>query len=260
MKGRILSILGVQSPRIKSELAYDYLTSTLSDKLSDKKFDLLILPEKWIIDQLSEKSKLFLSILSFFNELSVEKEAIIVPGSFSVKREDGLYNSSPVIDFGKLAGWQDKISLFKDENGNYAKGKEVKTFKTSLLTLSVAVCYDADFPYFSKIAAKNGSEVIVNPSLIHEDFHDMWYIYVKGRSLENRLPFFSINSISEPFSGNSILTVPKQHNWGVKLEEINAGSMPTISLDVDLQGIREMADRRLKEDPGNYSLNQDKLV
>ena len=53
--------------------------------------------------------------------------------------------------------------------------------------------------------------VIFNPSLIRKDFHREWHLYVKTRSLENRIPVISINSISDDFMGEAMRDILWHH-------------------------------------------------
>ena len=225
-------------------------------KYDKDEFQMLVLPEKWITNNLEENDPVFQALLNTFEEISEKYSCDVVPGSFSIARSGKLYNSSPFIHRGKVLGFQDKISLFKGENGNYSKGDKIKLFDAGSLKISIAVCYDLDFPYFAKMVAGNRGNLIVNPSLITSEFKDMWHIYVKGRSLETRLPVISINSSSDPFLGGSIITRMRPRNGGIFLEGELLGATESRIVETNPEDMREYIDSRHAEDPGTYGLNQ----
>ncbi|AKA48690.1 hypothetical protein IX51_05795 [uncultured archaeon] len=255
-----LSIVGLQTRRKSLNDAMMYLVNEFTEDLTGKDPDFVVMPEKWITDTLDADSEELGKILLFFREFSEKTGSTIIPGSFSVKREDGLFNSSPVISEGKLLGWQDKISLFSREKETYASGTRAMIFENLDLKFSVAICYDSDFPYYARLAAMRGSELMLNPALIHKDFHDMWKIYIEARSLENRLPFVSINSLSDPFLGNSLIAVPRKYMFGAKLKTKSYGDAHVITETLNIDGLRDMREERLGEDPGSYYLAEDESV
>lgn len=251
MSGNI-NILAFQTRRRSYADAMTYLHGEFSDQINGSRPDFIVMPEKWVTDPMKEESQEMSTLLSFFLDLSERMDSVIVPGSFSVIREGALYNSSPVICSGKLAGWQDKISLFRMEKEKYTPGTDSRIFEAKGIRFAVSVCYDSDFPYYSRMAAMNGAELIINPVLIDGNFHDMWRVYVEARALENRLPFISVNSLSEPFLGNSILAVPEKYLFGARLNTRTYRSSPVIRRKISLDGLEELRTERLNEDPGSY--------
>ena len=249
-----MKVLCIQAPRMHSGEAEAFLDRILK-KYDRDEFQMLVLPEKWITNNLEEKDPVFQALLNTFEEISEKYSCDVIPGSFSLARNGHLYNSSPFIHRGKILGFQDKISLFKGENGNYSKGDQIKIFDAGSLKISIAVCYDLDFPYFAKMVAGNGGNLIVNPSLITSESKDMWHSYVKGRSLETRLPVISINSSSDPFLGGSIVTRMRPRNGGIFLEEELLGATESRIVETNPEDMREYIDSRHAEDPGTYSLN-----
>lgn len=223
-------------------------------QLEKEEPDLVVLPEKWVTEKITESDPAFLSLMELFQNFSEEHNCSIIPGSFSLVRSDGTFNSAPMISSGRLLGFQDKISLYRAEKVTYSQGDSIKVFKTGNAPISIAVCYDLDFPYFTKIAVKRGARILANPSLINEKFHEMWWIYARGRSLENRIPIISVNSLSAPFNGNSIITGLKATDDGVLLQDHFCGKEPLATIDLDLSDIEDAMDKRINEDPGSYSL------
>ena len=255
-----VDIAAVQAPRMSIDEAYEYVSGKLEESLKGTEYDVLLMPEKWINGNIEEAAEGIGRIIRHFTELSRDTGSVIVPGSFSVYRNGKLFNSAPVIFNGKILGWQDKIALFREEKKYYTQGKEIRVFDAAGLKIGVAVCYDADFPYFTKVAVSKGAEIMLNPSLIVKKFHDMWYIYIKSRSLENRVPYVSVNSISDPFYGSSIITRPEPYDFGVKLYYETFSDETVIKSRVNISTLRDLISTRFQEDPGSYSLNSDKLI
>lgn len=252
MKSGLLDIMAFQTTIMPYSEAMDYLVKKVEHEVRNNSPDFIVLPEKWISDILPEDSDELSGLLDYFCSISRETGAAIIPGSLSVQRENGLFNSSPVIVDGKTAGWQDKVSLFRREKEKYAPGRSAMTFKYGHLKFAVSVCYDSDFPYYTRMAALNGAEIMINPALIHGEFHDMWKIYIEARSLENRMPFISVNSLSEPFRGGSMFAVPVRYMFGAKLKTESFGEATFIHRAVDTEGLLELREERLLEDPGSY--------
>lgn len=250
-----MKVLCVQSPRTGIEKAELYV-SELAEEIKSFDFDLLVLPEKWISSKISPDDDSWISLLKMFSEISTKSGGIVVPGSFSVKRGDGLFNSAPVFINGELKGFQDKISLYKIENGNYSSGNSIQIFGNEKVKFAVPVCYDLDFPYFSKIAVESGADFLVNPSLISKEFAEMWYIYVRGRSLENRLPVISVNSMSDPFHGGSIVTRMHPESGGIFLESEIMDSEHYRLVETNSTDLRKYVRSRKNEDFGEYGFRK----
>lgn len=249
-----MKVLCVQSPRINPDSSLSYLEK-LRAEISSLNFELMVLPEKWVASEFTPEEQGWSDLISILGEISREHAATVVPGSFSIRRSGSLYNTSPVIVNGTLQGYQDKIALFRNENGRYSRGSGIHTFSTGKMKFSVAVCYDLDFPFFAKIAIENGAQFLVNPSLIESEFREMWHLYVKGRSLENRLPVISVNSMSEPFNGGTIVTSMKPHKGGIFIETATIGSEPMKIMDTNAEEVGPYILSRKLEDRGSYGFN-----
>lgn len=251
----MMKVLCVQSPRIPYESAFQYLDD-LKSEIESIEFDFMVLPEKWITTEIPHGGEEWNGLLSFFEKLSSEHSATIVPGSFSVRRHSSLFNTAPVISEGRFQGYQDKIALFQNEKEKYSGGDEIRLFHAGSTPFSVAVCYDLDFPYFAKVAIEKGAQFLINPSLIASEFKEMWHLYVKGRSLENRLVVVSVNSASDKFLGGSIITSMRPFNRGIVIE---ANSMDTRHFQLFTTNPEEMKphiDARKEEDNGVYSFRK----
>ena len=254
-----IKVTGIQAMRMSLESAVKYLEKRLP-RPSDGRIDLMAFPEKWIVDRIESDSEKMSLLLGVFSDISEKYSCVLIPGSLSVTRNGRLFNSAPVMDSGKILGWQDKISPFGNEKTEYSSGNGINIFNTSAGKLSVPVCYDIDFPYFLKVSIRDGAEYAINPSLIDSEYHDLWRLYISARSLENRIPVLSINSLSAPFNGNSLAVQPYLHYYGFKIRTMDAGDKEVFSTELDISEIREHMVKRTDEDPGVYCLSKNKMI
>ncbi len=249
---RNMTIAGAEAPVTTMDTGEKYLSRVTPDLLSLEP-DIILLPEKWISNVFLEGSEKYRTLVKTYERLSSELGLCIVPGSYNVQRPDGLFNSAPVFSNGELLGWQDKIIPFNIEKEYYMPGREIRTFSINGFRIGVQVCYDLDFPFVTKMQVSEGIDVILNPSLVLGEFRTMWHLYVKTRSLENRIPVISLNSVSEPFLGSSISTYFTVREKGVILRTRRARN-GILRCTVSTNAVRRLSSYRRREDPGNYSL------
>ncbi len=238
------SVSAFQLSRVKWESATGYVETQLK---AAEKSDILLFPEKWIDETVSVAQ--IESLISTID--SMHKFSIIVPGSFSVMENGSLFNRSFLFSYGRIIGTQDKISLYGPEGRIYKSGNSIKIFPVKGIRIGIAICYDIDFPYYAKILARNGADIILNPSLIRSGFTEEWHTYVKGRALEDRVPVASVNSASPQFGGNSIICTPYAFQNGSKLRCETSATEP-VRVDIDTGDYAGLRDRRVIEDPGSY--------
>ena len=247
-----MNIVVYQSERMNIKNATAYLKDLLKEEFSGS--TLVVLPEKWIKDVIDMDSDGYNDLVSLIADISQVTGCTLVPGSISLRENGKVYNAAPLFYKGSLTGWQRKISLFRNEKETYEKGSEIRSFQIGNLKLGIAVCYDIDFPYYAKKLVSEGCDIIVNPSLIHSGFTDMWHLYIRSRSLENRIPIISVNSISEPFMGDSIAVEPYSFDFGSKIKEHLCGSHIRTVFSINPEDSAKMRSDRFREDPGSYSL------
>lgn len=241
MKVLAIEIARVKQDQLKSIIEY------VNEKLNSILPDVFVLPEKWLDKELKMSEALDIA-----SQLELDKIMISIPGSFSIYDDSNLYNRSLVFKSGKYAGYQDKLIPYGSEKIRYSPGKAINIFKLRDFTFNVAVCYDIDFPFFARISAINGSDIIINPSLIRSYFSYEWHLYIMARSLENRIPIISVNSSSPYFEGKSIMVHPYAFKKGAKLKIIHSNE-GVLSGSLSPEDFRELRDQRIIEDPGKYS-------
>ncbi len=246
-----MKVIGVEAPLLKLDKALSYLQKALSG-LRDKDPKIILFPEKWITDILVEGSERFRYLVQNFEKMSGDYSLSFIPGSLSIQRSGGLFNTSPVVYDGEIIGWQDKIMPFQQEKKYYSPGSSIRTFDLNGIRIGIQICYDLDFPFISKIQASQEVDVILNPSMITKNFHSMWYIYIKSRSLENRIPVLSVNTSSDPYLGGSAVTSLRSTEGGIIIR-LSKARENVVESDIDLSFVRKYSRERIKEDKGIYS-------
>lgn len=230
----ILKIRGIQSRRMPLDNAIEYLSSMKPDP-----DEILVFPEKFITSKITGKDMdRILDSIKFNNTL--------ILGSLSYE-DRFLFNRTFIIKDKIVTGWQDKINLYRAESAKYTPGNELKIFDMGDYRAGILVCYDLDFPDYARMLFRKHCDIIFNPSLIRKDFHREWHWYVKTRSLENRIPVVSINSISDDFMGDSIIAYPHKEEGGVRLDIIEDKN-DDITCTMDTGAYATSREERLREE------------
>ena len=230
----ILKIRGIQSRRMPLDNAIEYLSSMKPDP-----DEILVFPEKFITSKITGKDMdRILDSIKFNNTL--------ILGSLSYE-DRFLFNRTFIIKNKTVTGWQDKINLYRAEATKYTPGNELKIFDMGDYRAGILVCYDLDFPDYARMLFRKHCDIIFNPSLIRKDFHREWHWYVKTRSLENRIPVVSINSISDDFMGDSIIAYPHKEEGGVRLDIIEDKN-DDITCTMDTVAYATSREERLREE------------
>ncbi len=229
----IFKVHGIQSGRMDRASAMDYLK-----KFEPESSEIIVFPEKFITGKMNQKD-----LEDLINCINFDNTVILGSVSFYDKR---LFNRSILLNNKKIIGFQDKINLYGMEKKNYSPGSKISLFDVGGLRIGILICYDLDFPELPRYLFMHGCDLIINPSLIRKDFHYEWHIYARARSLENRIPVISINSISDDFMGDSIITVPVEETNGVRLKEYTE-EKNDLSVEINTDTYKDARDKRINE-------------
>src|SRR5690606_5171188 len=103
--------------------------------------------------------------VELFTRLAIQYNINIVGGSHFVIENDNLYNVSYLFKRNGTHGKQYKIHITQHERKWWGAqpGNEVKVFDTDCGKVSIAICYDIEFPELSRIAASKGTNIIFVP-------------------------------------------------------------------------------------------------
>ena len=196
--------------------------------ISDKEFDLLVLPElvntgylftsRQELEEYSEEagngefSKMLMRICS-------ENNCQIVAG-FCEKADDKFYNSSMLVYPDKTFRLYRKIHLFYEEKFFFEPGNikfevhEISVKNSGKVKVGMMICFDWVIPEAARTLALKGAQIICHPSnLVMQYCQKAMY----ARAVENHVFIITTNRTgkdenngkSVTFTGNSIILNPK---------------------------------------------------
>jgi predicted amidohydrolase len=251
-------------PQIFQERSQCYIEiERILENLQDNHRDceIVCLPEKWTpyntdINKNFQKERG--DDYTFIKKLAYKHEIRIVSGAIWEKRNE---TKKPIITCyyfnknGEEIGRQDKIHLYSHEQEYFEPGKELALFnEKDMGSFSILICFDMAFFETPRLAVESGADILFSPTQIREDGMDNWYVYLKARALENRVPIVACNSLGEyserKFLGCSkIISFYKGNISPSKLKIVEGpkNSSGYIFSDIDLKYPRKLRELRLRE-------------
>lgn len=126
---------------------------------------LTFLPKKPPAESVRQLNEFTPQYVELFTSLAIKYNVNIVGGSHFVIENDNLYNVSYLFKRNGTHGKQYKIHITPHERKWWGvqPGNEVKVFDTDCGKVSIAICYDIEFPELSRIAASKGTNIIFVP-------------------------------------------------------------------------------------------------
>jgi len=127
---------------------------------------------------------------------------------------------------GKLIGQQDKVHLYQSEKKVAEPGEHYNVFQTTLGKVGILICYDAMFPEAARTLALKGADLLFVPSRIGAAALDPWILYLRTRSMENRIPIIAPNVFRPPryVGGSVIVDLDRQRDTNVVLPKVVASA------------------------------------
>jgi omega-amidase len=183
--------------------------SKILKRLGKNGTQIVCLPEQWLRNnEITD----FDAEFSDFKKIAKEYSMTIIPGAFYDISKSRVSIMSPIIGpKGEFIGKQEKIHPFDYERDSVKPGNEVKVFNTAC-KFGVVICYDMVFPNVANAMARKGAQVLFSPSRIVRRGIEPWQMYVKVRSLENRIPILAANVENQKFGGNSMIVDLSENN------------------------------------------------
>ncbi len=157
----------------------------------------LIFTEGELQQQIEDMQNLLPQYIEFWKHLAHINAMILQPGSVLEGR--GTYNNRAYIFFpDKEHGFQDKMQLtaYEKKLGFVKKGDELKVFEQ---IFGINICYDSEFPDYSKSLAQRGVKVLLVPSCT-ETMHGLTRVQISCRASAIQNQFYVINSASVGYS------------------------------------------------------------
>ncbi|MFX1500462.1 MAG: carbon-nitrogen hydrolase family protein [Promethearchaeota archaeon] len=236
----------------------EYLLKNLLEEFNN--CDIVCLPERWspFISEIpqnfqEERGESY----EFIKGLAKKYEISLLSGAIWEKREN---KEKPFITCyyfnakGEEIGKQDKIHLYSYEKDYFEPGLVLNIFKLGESKFAILICFDMVFFESPRLAIENGADVLISPTQIREDGMENWYVYLKARALENRVPIVACNTfgnyLNRKFIGNSkIISFIKGHISPSKLKIIEGpkNSSGFIFDEIDLDFPKKIRKIRLDE-------------
>lgn len=225
----------------------------------EKNCDLVCLPERWIkmnpnLEKNIQEERG--THYQFIKKIAKKCHINILSGGIWEKRENSNKNYITCYFFnkdGEEIGRQDKIHLYRYEKFFFEPGDTLNLFSLNGHLFSILICFDMVFET-PRFAVRNGAEFLISPTLIREEGLENWGVYLRAKSLENRVPIAACNSFGilkdRTFPGNSkIISFVKGFYSPSKLKILEAPlNKHAILFDnIDLKFPNKLRKKRFKE-------------
>jgi predicted amidohydrolase len=202
--------------------------SFINNILSDREFDLLVLPElansgylfsnKNELEDYSEEIP-YGKFCKGIQQICSEKNCYIVSG-ICEKNNGKFYNSSILVYPDKRIFVYRKIHLFDEEKKWFTRGnKNLKVYKignkkSGTVKIGMMICFDWIFPETARTLALKGANIICHPSNLVMSYCQT---SMQTRALENHVFTITANRIGKDikpdkkisFTGESVILSPK---------------------------------------------------
>ncbi len=178
-----------------------------------------------------------------FCEMAAHHRVWLIPGSLFEQRDDGVYNTSPVISpHGEVILRYRKMFPFLPYEAGVRPGREFAVFDVpSVGRFGLSICYDMWFPETTRQLAALGAEVILHPTMTDTIDRDVELPIARASATMNQCYFFDINGVGDGGTGRSIIVDPS----GSVLYEAGRG-VEMVPLEIDLDRVRRERDRGVR--------------
>lgn len=208
-------------------------------------------PEQWLMNPMIAHKKLIDCLSSSAKKFKMH----IISGANYEKIDNEIFISSQVFDpSGNIIARQFKIHLFKDEKKIAVPGRNYDIFEIKDFKAGIMICYDAVFPEVARILTLKGADIIFVPSRIRKKGIVPWHLYLKVRSLENRVAIVGTNITNTPkYPGQSIILMPEiirdLEDILVYPKVIDKGDslQQVIVAELDMNSIRGIRNQRIND-------------
>ena len=170
-----------------------------------------------------------------FQELAASLKVWLVPGSMFEQRENGIFNTSVVIDpSGNIVGRYDKMFPFMPYEAGITGGDEFLVFDVpDVGRFGLSICYDIWFPETTRTLAAMGAEVLIHPVLTGTTDRDVELAIARSTAAQFQCYVVDINGLGAGGIGRSCVVGP----GGNMLYEAR-GNEEIIPIELDLDAVR----------------------
>jgi predicted amidohydrolase len=174
----------VQYP-IDTQNSFDFFLAkheAILKSLTAQKIDLIVFPELVALDlvdfnkDLPTQWKKISSedhprYIDFFKSYTKKTGIAVLTGSLPAIENGKIHNQCRFIDHGETVSIQNKVFLTPDEKAwNWSGGTSARAFQWRGIQTAILICHDAEFPTLSNQLATENIELLLVPSMTHDDF------------------------------------------------------------------------------------------
>jgi predicted amidohydrolase len=205
---------------VRAGQVQDNLATVLAGlgRIREQNVRLAVLPEMWSsgfdyrnLEVLALQTPRVVQELGAFSA----NHGMVIVGSLPERTDDGLYNTSYVIDNGSLKGRYRKLHLFSPmrEDRFLLAGQDTLVVDTAAGRIGVAICYDLRFPELFRRLTLDGADLICLSAQWPKPRLDHWCTLLKARAIENQVYMVAANCCGVQgkldFFGNSMIVSPR---------------------------------------------------
>lgn len=178
-----------------------------------------------------------------FRDMARRHGIWLIPGSIYEKRDERVYNMTPVIDpSGEIVTRYRKMFPFTPYEVATTPGDEVCVFDVpNVGRFGVSICYDLWFPELTRSMVAMGAEVIINPVLANFIDRPADLAIVQASAAMFQSYVISVNGLGAGGNGYSMFADPS----GQIIHKANVGE-ELIPVEIDLELVRRQRSRGLR--------------
>ena len=213
--------IGIFQPNINHYPSIDNKLIKLEEILNQHDLDLLVLPELFLSFYLSKEkvSQYKNEDVQFFKQkilqLSEKYQCHLVCG-YPEFENNQKYNSALVSGIHNDIIYNHRKTFLAPnpmEQSLFSKGQNFEIFNIHKIKCSTLICYEFEFPEIVRKLARLGSQLILVPTALIEEFKFVSNEMLKTRAFENQIVMVYANycgkSKSHDFCGNSAIVNEK---------------------------------------------------
>jgi predicted amidohydrolase len=178
---------------------------SLVETAEDYKCQLVVFPEYFTVqlltlgdvrrpmqEQIRDLAKQVPRFIEVMSEAAARNHIHIVAGTIPVAENgsDKVYNESFLFSPNGGVGVQGKMHMtrFEHEDWKVSPRSQLRVFETNFGKLSIAICYDVEFPEITRAAAREGAHILVVPSCTDDRQGYLRVRYcAQARAIENQM-------------------------------------------------------------------------
>jgi predicted amidohydrolase/GNAT superfamily N-acetyltransferase len=147
-------------------------------------------PDEDFDSAVRDLSQLTERYVEMFTRFATKYQLYIIGGSIPTRRADGLYNVAYLFTPSGRHYQQDKLHITPGERRDWGvrPGDRMQIFETPMARIAIQVCYDVEFPEYTRLLALAGVEVIFVPfSTDEKKAYNRIRYTAQARAVENYL-------------------------------------------------------------------------